>query len=118
MKPIGFFIYFFTLFSILFGRQAGIFLENSRKITLLLKAHGNGDVNNRIIGVAQKVLAFFDADIVQIFLKRGTAGFLKQGRKVGGIQLYLGRRFLQSQGLIVVLGHVLDGILNYLAVFS
>ena len=63
MKPIGFFIYFFTLFSILFGRQAGIFLENSRKITLLLKAHSNGDVNNRIIGVAQKVLAFFDADI-------------------------------------------------------
>ena len=95
--------------SILPRRHAGIFFKYFSKVTLILEAGGDGNINNGIICIDQIFLTFLNSCIIQKFLKSRTGSLLKQCRKIRRIQFYMISGFLQGKRLVIMLGDISDG---------
>ena len=63
------------------------FLEDFGKITLVVKACGQGDIDNTQVGFCQKVTGVFNLQGVEIVCKGYAHLLLEQGGKIGSVDV-------------------------------
>lgn len=103
---------------VLLRRKPRIFLKYFREITLIFEPCCKSNINDGMIGIGKKTLAFFYADHVQIFFKGRTGGLLEQCGKIRRIQVHMVGNLLQRQIMRKILGNITDGLFGDLVAFA